>query len=51
LVIFERGSCFLFGLAWTLILLFVLISVAGMTGMGHQAQLLLVEMGSHKLFA
>jgi hypothetical protein len=38
-------------LIWTLVLLFVLPGVAGMTGIYHQTQLLLVEIGSHELFA
>jgi hypothetical protein len=35
---------------WTMVLLFVLPSIVGMTGMYHYAQLL-VEMGSNELFA
>jgi hypothetical protein len=50
LVIFEMGAVSLYAcLAWTMILLFMLPCVAGMTSSCHWAQPL-VEMGSHKLF-
>jgi uncharacterized membrane protein YdbT with pleckstrin-like domain len=49
LVLFEISSCFMSGLAWTVIL-FVLLYTAGMAGMCHHAQIL-VEMKSPKLFA
>jgi membrane-associated HD superfamily phosphohydrolase len=39
LVIFEIWSCFVSGLAWTVILLFVLPLVARMTGMHDHVQL------------
>jgi hypothetical protein len=44
LVIFDIGSCFLCWLASTAILLFMLLTVAGMTGICHLTQLL-AEMG------
>jgi hypothetical protein len=50
LVIFEMGSCRVPRPAWTSILLFLLSCVAGMAAEYHRAQLL-VEMGSHELFA
>jgi hypothetical protein len=50
LVIFEIGSYFMPGLAWTVILLFVLPHIAGMTGMHHCTEPLF-EVGSHELFA
>jgi hypothetical protein len=37
-------------LAWTALLLFILPSVAGMTGAHHHAQLFSVEIGSHEHF-
>jgi hypothetical protein len=49
LVLFEIGSCFIPGPSWTIIFLFVLPHVAGMTSMSHQS-LALVEMGRHELF-
>jgi hypothetical protein len=49
LVIFEIWSHFMSVLVWTIILLFVLPAVAGMTGMHHCAQSL-VEMGSCDIF-
>jgi hypothetical protein len=45
LVILEIGSHFMPGLAWTSVLLVVLLYIAGMTGLYQSAQLLLVEMG------
>jgi hypothetical protein len=50
LVIFEIGSHFIPGLAWTVIHLLVLPYVAWMIGAFHHAEPFL-EMGSHKLFA
>jgi hypothetical protein len=47
---FDIGSCFILGLAWTVILLFVLSCVAGMTGVHHHIQPLL-EMESCEVFA
>jgi hypothetical protein len=40
----------MFGLAWIMILLFVLPYIAGMTDAHHHGQPL-VQMGSHELFA
>jgi hypothetical protein len=39
LVIFEIGYCFLPGQVWTMILLFMLPTVGGMTGVCNHAQL------------
>jgi hypothetical protein len=39
------------GLTWTTIFEFILLTIAGMIGVNHHAQFLLVEMGSHELFA
>jgi hypothetical protein len=50
LVIFEIGSHFMPGLAWTVILPFMLPCRAKMTGGCHHIPLLLVEMGSQKFF-
>jgi hypothetical protein len=50
LVIFEIGSLFMSGLAWTPVFLFVLFCVTGMTGAYHHAQLFPLRWGSQKLF-
>jgi hypothetical protein len=50
LVVSEIGSQFMSGLPYTMILLFVLPCVAGMTGAPHRTQPLF-EMESCKLFA
>jgi hypothetical protein len=50
LVILELGSRFLPRPACTLILLFMLSTIAGMTGAHLQAQLLFVEMESLEFF-
>jgi hypothetical protein len=46
LIVFEIGSCFMPESGWTVIFLFVLPCIAGMTGMYHCAYPL-IEMGSH----
>jgi hypothetical protein len=52
LVIFEIGSCFMSWPVWTIIFLFVLPHVAGITGTYHHAQPLVeVDMDSLKFFA
>jgi hypothetical protein len=48
LVILEIGSCFMPRLAWTVILIFMLPHVAGMTGMQNHTQPL-IEMGWREL--
>jgi hypothetical protein len=48
LVVFKIGSHFLPRLTWTLILLFMLLTVAGRTSVCHCAQLL-VEVGSREV--
>jgi hypothetical protein len=50
LVIFEIGSHFMPGPAWTVIFLFVLPCIARMMSKHHHAQLL-VQMASHNFFA
>jgi hypothetical protein len=50
LVIFDIESSFLPGPAWTVILLFTLPAIAGMTGV-HYSSHLLAEMESSELFA
>jgi hypothetical protein len=49
LVIFEIRSCFMTRPAWTLIFLFVLPHVAGITDTHHHDQSL-IEMRSHEFF-
>jgi hypothetical protein len=41
------GSCFLTRPAWTAILLFMLLTLSGIAGTFHHAQLFSIEMGCH----
>jgi hypothetical protein len=43
----DIGSQFLTRPAWTAILLFMLLTISGITGTSHHAQLFSLEMGCH----
>jgi hypothetical protein len=50
LVILEIGSCFLPRSAWTIILLFMLSAIAGISGRNHHSQLFPLRWGLTNFF-